>query len=135
VSQPKGAKVRKRLVAMAIMALLASPALAQQPPPEPPAAPQPQAAPPGQPSPEQSLRQDPNVARSQDPQPAAQGTRPPQSGMTDTQHVTLTQALEQVWNKVVDLQGNPVARPNPMAAALPPAKNPQAGMLPESPKP
>lgn len=132
--------MRNPLPAMAIMALLASPALAQQappdqPPPAPPQAAQPQAAQPGQPTAEQSLKEDPNVARSQDPMPTPQGTRAPQSGMTDTKHETLTAVLERVWASPADIQGNPIARPNPLASGPPPMKNPEAGMAQESPKP
>jgi hypothetical protein len=134
--------VRTVLPTIAILALLASPALAQQQPPPPdqppaqvqPAPTEPQAAQPAQPATE-ALKQDPNVARSQDPMPAPEGTRAPKAGMTDTKHVTLSQALERVWSSPFDVQGNPIQRPNELAAALPPVKDPDAGMMAASPKP
>ncbi|MEK0083511.1 hypothetical protein [Benzoatithermus flavus] len=129
--------MRTVLPTLAIMTLLAAPALAQQPQSAQPQAAQPAPVQPqaAQPSAEQSLKQDPNVVQSQGPQPSPQGTRVPEPSPSDTGNVTLTQALEQVWNAPVDLQGNAIQRPNPLGSGPPPAKNPDAGRLPEGARP
>jgi hypothetical protein len=58
---------------------------------------------------EQQLKQDSDVSRSQLPEPTAQGTRAPDSSMTDTQSVPLAEAVREIWRHPVDLQGQPVA--------------------------
>jgi hypothetical protein len=70
---------------------------------------------------EEKLQQDPAVSNSQLPEPTAQGTRAPDSSLTDTQSVPLAQAVMEIWRSPVDLQGRPIAEPRlsapPVAAA------------------
>lgn len=64
-----------------------------------------------------ALAQDPNVQRSQEPQPDPQGPRPPNASTSgDTQSAELQQALAAVRRAPPDLQGNPVPRPNWLAS-------------------
>jgi hypothetical protein len=58
---------------------------------------------------EEQLKEDPDVSRSQLPEPTAQGTRAPDSSMTDTQSVPLAEAVREIWRRPADLQGQPIA--------------------------
>jgi hypothetical protein len=71
---------------------------------------------------EEKLQQDPAVSNSQLPEPTPQGTRAPDSSLTDTQSVPLAQAVLEIWRSPVDLQGRPIAEPRlsaPPTAAPP----------------
>jgi hypothetical protein len=114
--------------ATAVM-LLGPPALAQQQAPaqaQVPAASGDPAAP-ATPTPDARPNQG-GVVPGQQPDPTAQGTRGPTATDTPTQTPTLAQALEQVWNNAVDLQGAPIQGPSTLAL-------PGSGRQPPQPDP
>jgi hypothetical protein len=104
----------------AAVLLLGQPALAQQQQP-PPAA--------QQHAPDQAAK-DGAVVPGQAPQPTEQGTRAPTLTQTDTQSVTLSQALDQVWNAAVDLQGAPIPGPSMLATPGSGRQPPQPAISP-----
>jgi hypothetical protein len=109
--------------AAAVVMLLGPPALAQQA--QAPAAPD--AAAPATPTPDARPNQG-GVVPGQQPDPTAQGARGPTLTETPTQTPTLAQALEQVWNNAVDLQGAPIQGPSTLAV-------PGSGRQPPQPDP
>jgi hypothetical protein len=93
--------MRKMLLAGLLWALFLSPVLAQ--------------------GTTEPLKQDPGVSGSQLPEPTAQGTRAPDSSLTDTQSHPLAQAVQGIWRQPVDLQGQPIAQPR---LSAPPKSDP-----------
>lgn len=60
-------------------------------------------------APAQALKSDPAVEQSQQPQPTPQGVRSPEAMPSPTQSTALWQAMQDVWSKPIDVQGNPIA--------------------------
>jgi hypothetical protein len=79
---------------------------------------------------EQAVQQDPSIKANQTPESSPQGTRATQSNSTDTKTISLTEALDAVWQAPVDLQGNPVPLPSPLSKQPPPANDKPGGPNP-----
>lgn len=69
----------------------------------------------GQDTPREGL-ETPEVRESLPPESAPQGTRAPEPQRTETESVSLDQALAEVRRAPPDLQGKPVPRPNQWAS-------------------
>jgi uncharacterized protein YdeI (BOF family) len=79
---------------------------------------------------EQAVQQDPSIKANQTPESSPQGTRATQSNSTDTKTISLTEALDAVWQAPVDLQGNPIPLPSPLSKQPPPANDKAGGPNP-----
>jgi hypothetical protein len=70
----------------------------------------------GQDTRKDDLANEPNVQQSQPPDPAPQGTRAPDAQNTETESMSLDDALAAVRRAPPNLEGAPVPRPNQMAS-------------------
>jgi hypothetical protein len=64
----------------------------------------------------EELTNEPSVQQALPPDPSPQGTRAPDAQSTETESISLDQALAAVRRAPPDLQGNPVPRPNQLAS-------------------